>query len=177
MEGNNECSNVTSVLALEVTQEQRDAIYYFFAHNDWDFKEANYDQNNVNNSESNDHSENYHIEQDQESPECSYCLCRPCITDEQNRQMWWENENCAPHERNSFLRKDKFKRFWTNLFHRGVWNDPRYLRRKRDALKRDRPRRKYTYHRRDLIPKCVLELVRKWFPNPSCQEYMGHKWD
>ena len=54
MEGNNECSNVTSVLALEVTQEQRDAIYYFFAHNDWDFKEANYDQNNVNNSESND---------------------------------------------------------------------------------------------------------------------------
>ncbi|VDI53167.1 Hypothetical predicted protein [Mytilus galloprovincialis] len=145
--------------------------------NPWDFKEANYDQNNVNNSESNDHSENYHIEQDQESPECSYCLCRPCITDERNRQMWWENENCVPHERNSFLRKDKFKRFWTNLFHRGVLNDPRYLRRKRDALKRDRPRRQYTYHRRDLIPKCVLELVRKWFPNPSCQEYMGHKWD
>ncbi|CAC5406684.1 PLXNA [Mytilus coruscus] len=113
----------------------------------------------VKNSESNEHSENYHIEQDQESPECPYCLCRPCITDEQNRQLWWENENCAPHERNSFLRKNKFIRFWTNLFHRGVWNDQRYVRRKRDALKRDRPRRKYTYHRRDLIPKCVLELI------------------
>ncbi|CAC5411150.1 unnamed protein product [Mytilus coruscus] len=92
----------------------------FFAHNDWDFKEANSDKNKVNDSESNEHSENYHIEQDQESSECPYCLCRPCITDEQNRQLWWENENCAPHEKNSFLRKDKFKRFWTNLFHRRV---------------------------------------------------------
>ena len=25
--------------------------------------------------------------------------------------------------------------------------------------------KKYIYHRRDLMPKCVIELVRHWYPN------------
>ena len=174
-----ENSEATSVLSLEVTQEQRDAIYYFFAHHDWDFKEVSTNHNNnipdTENTEEN--SGNFFIEQDQEADECPFCLCRPCITNEQNRQMWWEEQDHAPHERNTFLRKDKYKRFWTNLFHRGVWSDPRYKRRKREALRRDRPRRKYVYHRRDLMPECVIKIVRKWFPNPSGQPYMGHMWD
>lgn len=178
MEGNSENENSTSVLSLEVTQEQRDAIYHFFAHNDWDFHEVHLDKNNESIEENSDcNYEEYSIQQDQELPECPHCLCRPCITNEQNRQLWWEDANHEPSEGNSFLRKDKFKRFWTNLFHRGVWSDPRYLTRKKDALKRDRPRKKYVYHRRDIIPKCVLGLVRQWFPNPSEKPYMGHKWD
>jgi len=181
MEGDSDSSSETtqsSVLSLEVTQEQRDAIYHFFAYNNWDFKEVISKENEVNHSENSENGDddhgNYFIEQEQEAPECPYCFCRPCITDEQNRQLWWENEY---HERNTFLRKDKFKRFWTNLFHRGAWNDPRYLRIKKDSLKRDRPRQNYVFHRRDIIPKCVLELVRKWLPNPADKPYMGHKWD
>lgn len=179
MEGNSESQKI-SVLSLEVNEEQIEAIRAFFAHNDWDFNEVNIGNNdNSVSSETTDDlpQENYSIEHDPESPECPHCLCRPCITNEQNRQMWWESQEHAAHEGNSFLRKEKFKRFWTNLYHRGIWNDPRYLERKRAALRRDRPRKKYVYHRRDLIPKCVLTLVRKWFPNPDVQEYMGHHWD
>ena len=51
------------------------------------------------------------------------------------------------------------------MFHRGVWKDPRYLEQKREALRRDFRRKKYIYHRRDLMPKCVIELVRHWYPN------------
>jgi hypothetical protein len=57
-----------------------------------------------------------------------------------------------------FLRKEKYKRFWTNLFHRGVWKDPRYSEQKHEALCRDFRRKKYIYHRRDLMPKCVQKL-------------------
>lgn len=178
MEGNSTNQNSTTVLSLEVTNEQKDAIFHFFAHNDWDFREVRKEKNDELTEEDLDCDyEEYSVQQNPELPECPYCFCRPCITDECNKQLWWEDENHEPHERNSFLRKDKFKRFWTNLFHRGVWNDPRYLTRKRNALRRDKPRKKYVYHRRDIIPKCVLELVRRWFPNPSDQPYMGHKWD
>jgi hypothetical protein len=55
------------------------------------------------------------------------------------------------------------KRYWTNLFHRNVWQDQGYLVRKRAALRQDTRRRNYVYHRRDLMPKCVLVLVRSWF--------------
>jgi hypothetical protein len=88
-----------------------------------------------------------------------YCFCRPCITNERNRQLWWETDNQIEHERNSQLRKEKYKRLRANLFHRGVWKDPRYLEQKREAFRRDFRRKKYIYHRRGLMPKCVIELV------------------
>ena len=93
------------------------------------------------------------------------------------RQLWWETDNQIEHERNSQLRKEKYKRFWTNLFHRGVWKDPRYLEQKREVLRRDFRRNKYIYHRKDLMPKCVIELVRHWYPNLQDKEYMGHMWE
>jgi hypothetical protein len=34
---------------LEVTQEQKEAIYHFFAHNDWEFKEVQIPPNNDQN--------------------------------------------------------------------------------------------------------------------------------
>ena len=173
-------NNSTSVLSLEVTQEQRDAIYHFFSHSGWEFKEVQNDQDQVNNEEiCDDYSfhGNYFIEQNENFEEYAYCLCRPCITNEGNRQLWWESENHDAHERNSHLRKDKYKRFWTNLFHRGIWDDPRYKQRKREALRRDLRRRKFVYHRRDIMPKCVVGLVRQWYPNPPGQDYMGHMWE
>ena len=48
---------------MEVTQEQKEAIYHLFAHNDWEFKEV---QISPNNDQSRDDSGDgdYFIEQD-----------------------------------------------------------------------------------------------------------------
>jgi len=88
-----------------------------------------------------------------------------------------ETNNQIEQERNSQLRKEKYKRFLTNLFHRGVWKYSRYLEQKCEALRRDFRRKTYIYHRRDLMPKCVIELVRHWYPNLQDKEYMGHMWE
>jgi hypothetical protein len=59
----------------------------------------------------------------------------------------------------AFLHAMLINNFILNLFHRGVWKDPRYLEQKHEALRRDFRRKKYIYHRRDLMPKCVIELI------------------
>ena len=85
MEG--ETSNATSVLSLEVTEEQRDAIHQFFNYYDWELIEVqNPGNQTTNNDENNDG--DYFIQQDENFDECPYCLCRPCITNERNRQLW-----------------------------------------------------------------------------------------
>lgn len=182
---NQEGSNPKSILALVVTPEQKETIYQLFNHYDWEYNEVSV-QDQVEISSGNILSsdveggtdvEQFTVEQESDAEECQYCLCRPCITDESNRQLWWETENVEPHKRNSALRKEKYKRFWTNLFHRKVWKDPRYIERKKQALSMDLRRSKYVYHRRDLMPKCILELVRFWFPNPPNLPYKGHMWE
>ena len=88
----------------------------------------------------------------------------------------WHDRAEALHQRNSGLRKEHYKRFWTMLFHRGAWNDDRYLLMKTDALARDHRTQRFDWHRRDIMPKCVVTLVRHWFPNPGGFPYMGHMW-
>ena len=63
------------------------------------------------------------------------------------------------------------------LYHRRVWRDERYMARKTQALGIDKNKQKYVYHKRDTMPDCVLDLVRRWYPNPSKVPYMGHRWD
>ncbi|CAG2249384.1 unnamed protein product [Mytilus edulis] len=171
-----------SILALEVTEEQKEVIYNLFCHNNWDYTEIEIKENKEENKETNEAGdsedfEEFLIEQNENFDECPYCLCKPCITHENNRQMWWESEVQMAHTRNSSLRKTDYKYFWTNLFHRRVWQDPRYLERKRAALRQDPRRRNYIYHRRDLMPKCVIQLVRSWLPNLPNVPYMGHMWE
>ena len=109
--------------------------------------------------------------------ECPHCLCKPCITSECFRQMWWETDSVEPDEKNHSLRKEKYKYFWTMLYHREVFLDERYINRKLEALKRDPRRRNTVYHRREILPDCVLNTVRKWYPNPPDIPYMGHRWN
>ena len=89
--------------------------------------------------------------------------------------MWWETETYLPHQRNSRIRKDKYRRFWTMLLHRGVWDDQRYIERKQRALEHDGQNQEW--HRRDILPSCVVNLVRGWLPNPKDKPYMGHLWE
>lgn len=129
---------------------------------------------NDNNEEVNQH---FRIQQDHNSSECIYCYCRPCITDEVNRQLWWETDTHPKHRRNRNLRKEIYKRFWTMMYHRDVWNHPCYVHKKRRALEQDPRFRNLVWHRRDIMPDCVIKCVRGWFPNPDNIPYMGHLWE
>ena len=109
--------------------------------------------------------------------ECPHCLSTPCITAERNRQAWWERIQHPARQKNSEARKRHYKRFWTMLDERKVFQKQVYQDRKKQALGRDPRYTKYTYHKRELMPNCVISMVRRWLPNPSSMAYMGHKWE
>lgn len=117
------------------------------------------------------------IEQTEGADKCEHCLCSPCITDEGNRQMWWGTQPVAPHRLNTSARKYAYRRFWTMLYHRQIWLDPEYMARKVTALGQDARRVNFVYHRRDIMPDCVIRQVRRWYPNPRGVAYMGHMWE
>jgi hypothetical protein len=55
-------------------------------------------------------------------------------------------------------------------------HDDRYVVMKADAMSRDPRRQRYDWHKRDIMPKCVVSLVRHWFPNPRGFPYIcGNK--
>lgn len=165
----------TSVISLRVNSEQKEAIIQFFNFNDWDLNEVNQEDADSNIEET-EFEKTFRISQNENCEECQHCLCRPCITDENNRQMWWLSEPVRANERNRVLRKEKYKLFWTMLFHRGVFMDTRYKSRKTESLQADPRLRDVVCHRRDILPQCVLKLVRFWYPNRKNIPYMGHRW-
>jgi hypothetical protein len=61
-----------------------------------------------------------------------------------------------------------YKLSWNNI---SLQN--RYIVMKVDAMSRDPRRQRYDWHKRDIMPKCVVSLVRHWFPNPGGFPYMG----
>ena len=184
-----------------LSDEQKEAIRGLFQHFDWDIDEMNpgdleHPRDNAGNAlpdnetggdvEAEDVEEggpdqpymnDYRLEQDADQQECPHCFCRPCITDETHRQLWWETQDHPPDMENTNFRKPIYKRFWTMLLHFGVWDDPRYIERKVAALAIDPNHRRFRYHRRDIMPNCVLKLVRRWYPNQPNQAYMGHMWE
>ena len=175
-----------SVVKLVVTEKQKELIQAMWAHNGWELELDNeHDEDGAigdNSSQlDSDSITGFRTSQDESEPECQFCLCRPCITDETNKQLWWETEASPPQESNSVNRKSHYKRFWTMLLHKGVWGDPRYKARKEECLRQE-PKRNISAwmgpgrHIRDIMPDCVLKVVREWLPNPLSKPYMGHKW-
>ncbi|CAG2217142.1 unnamed protein product [Mytilus edulis] len=182
-------------VALELSDLQLETIKHLFGHNDWEIKilddsavaienggnaqnlqmtTEQSTQTDNNEEDEDDDQPGFVIQQDPSKEECRYCFCKPCITDDQNRQMWWHGQSEVAHQRNSSLRKEHYKRFWTMLLHRGAWNDDRYMLMKADAMTRDHRSQRFDWHKRDIMPKCVVTLVRCWFPNPGGFPYMGH---
>ena len=82
----NETNETSSILSLEVTQEQKEAIYHFFAHNDWEFKEV---QIPPNNDQSRDDSGDgdYFIEQDDKIVSVDHALQMKEIDSSGERQI------------------------------------------------------------------------------------------
>jgi hypothetical protein len=171
-------------LSLKVTSEQKELIYAMWAHNGWEVELADpICEQCLTGSQDESHvqPEQFVIESREGEIECEYCFCCPCVTSEDNRQFWWEVENSNPQGENSQRRKHHYKRFWVMLLHRNIWNDPRYLERKAQALGlngnvQDCAWSGPSRHRRDIMPACVLKLVRSWLPNPVSRPYLGHQW-
>jgi hypothetical protein len=87
----------------------------------------------------------------------SVCVHLSCVFppfSETKDQLWWHANTEEPHLRNSGLRKEHYKRFWTMLLHRGVWNDDRYIVMKVDAMSRDPRRQRYDNHKSRIFIFC-----------------------
>ena len=118
-----------------------------------------------------DGSDNDNSDSDSEL-ECRFCFCSPCVTT--HRQLWLPNEPVRAHVRNSELRKQKYRKFWKIMDTKGAWRHAKYLSKKARLLRTDDLSTVWTI--REVMPQCVLDLVRGIYPNPPRQPYMGHKW-
>ena len=103
--------------------------------------------------------------------ECPHCFCSPCVT--KHRQSWLGNgqKKC---KRNANLRKTIYKRFWSMLDRRGAWKHSRYIQKKNRRLAQDNPIN--VIPKREIMPDCVVSLVRDLYPNPDGVPYMDHLW-
>lgn len=147
-----EISNATRRITLAVTELQYDVIRNLFNHYEWDFEGslredvplndgANIIQapvsvtSNENGSSSGSEDQDNEGGQHRPENECPHCYCSPCVT--ATLQTWLGNGSPA-HNRNAGLRRVRYRKFWTMLDRRGAWNDPRYIRKKRHFLRRNR---------------------------------------
>ena len=91
-------------VTLELLPYQVETISQLFHHNEWDYKEIERqivpttsttpgETGNGDNSDSNNITD-FRIQENPEQDECPYCLCRPCVTDESNRQLTYRRA-CA----------------------------------------------------------------------------------
>lgn len=73
-----------SILAIEVTETQRETIRHLFAHNEWELNEVPIRENEaqVQENQNDEDVQDFVINQNVEEEECIYCLCRPCISSE-----------------------------------------------------------------------------------------------
>ena len=114
------------------------------------------------------------FESDNQSEEdtCPYCFCCPCVT---TFPQSWLGGGATAHDRNSGLRKIRYKKFWTLLSRQNAWANPRYLDKKKRYLGRSEEMG-IVWTKREIMPECVLTKVRHLYPNPRNIPYMGHKW-
>ena len=183
------------VLSLLVTEEVKLAIEAFFNHNDWDFIQieqknellsageiqstegaaGSSHENTLNTLDVSDLSEDDSSESSDKRDDslCQSCLCSPCVT---THEQAWLGRGARPDPKNTKSRKIRYKKFWTMLDSRGVWRKTKYLRRKKQLLQNDGLNESVVRIQREVMPDCVLDLVRYRYPNPSDQPYLGHCW-
>lgn len=181
------------LLVLKVDGAQKAVIQQLFCHMKWNYNQALQKvevvavapaslpasaQKQEISEEEEPEEPGYVDPHDLNAEECMFCFCKPCITDNVNKQMWWEDALQPVSRWNSRRRKCHYRKFWTMLTHKQAFDDDRYKSKKREALGLDPQRRFYGWiHKRDIMPNCVLKLVRGWLPNPQGMAYMDHMWD
>ena len=160
-----------NIMIKGIDEQQKHAIEKLFREQKWSLDMEVMD----NIEDSSNEFENYFIPPCDGKSKCPFCFCQPCITNIENRQAWWSLNNGYPSAENSRKRKDCYKRFWAMMFHRGVWNIPEYTI-KKDTILAGKTNETVIIMR-EIMPDCVLKIVRGWFPNPPGTPYMGHKWN
>ena len=80
-------STRTHIFSLKVNPEQRKTIIQFINFNSWDLDEMLFKEGSVCRDTNCDDQDFESISQNENCDECPHCLRKPCITDEQNRQM------------------------------------------------------------------------------------------
>ena len=64
-------------------------------------------------------------------------------------------------------KKVKYRKFWKLLSSFNAWIHPRYIQKKRTMLQQNNPRDLgEVYTLREIMPGCVLDVVRELYPNP-----------
>ena len=112
-------------------------------------------------------------ELDDDRQECVFCFCSPCVTCV--RQQWLGHGQDA-HKRNSGIRKKLYRKCRSMMNMRGAWRHPLYVRKKATVVCRDHVDGTAVHVLREIMPECVLKLVRGLYPNPPDTPYLGHKW-
>lgn len=111
---------------------------------------------------------------DKDERECPFCFLTPCVS---IPKQSWLGEKIRPNTRNTGLRKQRYRKFWKLLSTRGAWLDERYQQKKNKLYKSQDSRQGTVWTLREVMPDCILSLVRSLFPNPIGMPYMGHKWE
>ena len=102
-----------------------------------------------------------------------FCFLSPCVTT--YRQLWLSDPPAHPHPRNSELRKQWYRKFWKLVDMNGGWTHHKYIRKKRRPFGLDDSATVWVGvgSVREIMPQCILNLVRRIYPNPPEQPYMG----
>lgn len=173
---------------LSLTLDQFEAVKHFINYHDWDLEstvvengwgaekigEGDPGQPDISTPANIGHEESYDLVRPGLANECEFCFCNPCVAE--LRQSWLGN-GARPHLRNSQIRKKRYRKFWTMLSSRGAWRHPKYTEKKTQILASHHHRDLgEIYTLREIMPDCVLSLVRGLYPNPPDQPYMGHRW-
>lgn len=188
-----------SVFAVSVTRSQQDALEQFMLFNDWEIEKVEiHVQCSQNNADSIVSKEPVCVQACMPAPnqldreqcpqsaalgpaiqpvpgtdECPHCFCQPCVTAVRQR---WLGQGQTARPGNNDIRKNRYKKFWKRMNDRHAWADDRYLAKKAAAQGGDIENHAWLPSVREIMPDCVLELVRELYPNPKGQRYMGHKW-
>ena len=72
---------------------------------------------------------------------------------------------------NASVRRNIYFRYWSCLYNLGAWDIPEYIQKTATAGQG------LVFHKREIMPDCVLKKVRGLYPNPAHIPYMGHKWE
>lgn len=83
---------------------------------------------------------------------CLYCLCCPCVT---SAPQSWLGNGHPPRPGNNLICKKIYRKFWSMLDHRGLWNNPLYLQKKHNLMQDAH----IELTVREIMPECVLNLV------------------
>ena len=105
---------------------------------------------------------------------CPSCHAQPCVTDAANAQRWWCDTAVEAAPENSAHRKWKYRRFYSMMHPMKLFKHPEYMLKKNREMNVNGIRPGMT--KREIMPDCVLLMVRNWFPNPEGKPYVGHTW-